>query len=105
MSVRLAEPPSEVGTGGGQTVLDEEWLEAEAVDVADCVEALGDSPGSCKGTSEVFDDEALMLDVSVRPVPPPALDAPGPPERPDGNGCVGTLSGSELVPAVDADTV
>lgn len=49
MSVRLAEPPSEVGTGGGQTG-DVAWLEAAAVDVADCVEVLGASPGNCSGS-------------------------------------------------------
>jgi len=50
MSVRFAEPPSEVGTGGGQRVLDEEWLAAPAVELAACDEVLGASPGSCKGT-------------------------------------------------------
>jgi hypothetical protein len=49
ISVRLAEPPSEVGTGGGQIVLDE-WLAAAAVEVAPCVEVLGVSPESCNGT-------------------------------------------------------
>ena len=47
MSVRLTEPPSDVGTGGGQIGPDEERLEAAAVDAADCVEVLGASPGSC----------------------------------------------------------
>jgi hypothetical protein len=45
----LAEPPSEVGTAGGQIVLDE-WLAAAAVEVAACVEVLGVSPDNCKGT-------------------------------------------------------
>ena len=49
ISVRLAEPPSEVGTDGGQIVLDE-WLAAAAVEVAACVEVLGVSPDNCKGT-------------------------------------------------------
>jgi hypothetical protein len=49
ISVRLAEPPSEVGTAGGQIVLDE-WLAAAAVEVAACDEVLGVSPDSCKGT-------------------------------------------------------
>jgi hypothetical protein len=49
MSVRLAEPPSEVGTEGGQIVLDA-WLAAAAVEVAACVEVLGVSPDNCKGT-------------------------------------------------------
>jgi len=45
----LAEPPSEVGTAGGQIVLDE-WLADAAVEVVACVEVLGVSPDSCKGT-------------------------------------------------------
>src|ERR1700730_9496496 len=101
MSVRLAEPPSDVGTGGGQ-IGEVAWLEVAAVEVADCVEVFGVSPGSCNGTWDVFDEDALLLDPPVRPdVPaPPAAAEPVPdaPNSPEGNGCVGTLSGSEPVP-------
>jgi hypothetical protein len=45
----LAEPPSEVGAGGGQIVLDE-WLADAAVEVTPWVEVLGVSPESCNGT-------------------------------------------------------
>jgi hypothetical protein len=88
ISVRLAEPPSEVGTEGGQIVLDE-WLAAAAVDDAACDEVLGLSPESCKGTCEVFDDDALKPEA----LPPAALL----PVDPVGNDDVGTLSGSEPV--------
>ena len=106
MSVRLAEPPSDVGTGGGQ-IGEVAWLEVAAVEVADCVEVFGVSPGSCNGTWDVFDDDALMLDAPVLPdVPtPPAAAAaeplPAAPDSPEGNGRVGTLSGSDPVPVVD----
>ena len=95
MSVRLAEPPSEVGTEGGQIVLDA-WLAAAAVEVAACVELLGVSPDSCKGTWEVFDGDALMpealLAAALLPVDPVETDDPV------GRDDVGTLSGSELTP-------
>jgi hypothetical protein len=97
----LAEPPSEVGTDGGQTVEEEAaWLAVAAVEVADWVEVFGVSPGSCNGTWDVFDEDALMLDAPARS--DVAADAPKPAEEPEGNGCVGTLSGSEPVPVVDA---
>ena len=96
MSVRLAEPPSEVGTEGGQIVLDA-WLAAAAVEVAACVELLGVSPDSCKGTWEVFDGDALLpeaplLVAALLPVDPVETDDPV------GRDDVGTLSGSELTP-------
>src|SRR3984957_6174357 len=102
MSVRLAEPPSEVGTEGGQIVLDE-WLEAAAVEVAACDEVLGVSPDSCKGTWEVFDDEALKPDALLLPATPlpvvwtdplPLPTDADPVDKDD----VGTLSGSAPVP-------
>jgi len=81
------------------------WFDVAAVDVADCVEVFGISPGSCNGTWDVFDDDALMLDAPVLPdVPtPPAAAEPLPaaPDSPEGSGRVGTLSGSETVPVVD----
>ena len=93
MSVRLAEPPSEVGTEGGQIVLDA-WLAAAAVEVAACVEVLGVSPDSCKGTWEVFDGDALMPEAPLLAVAPlPVEDG-----DPVGEDDVGTLSGSELTP-------
>jgi hypothetical protein len=106
----LAEPPSELGTGGGQIVLDE-WLAAAAVEVAPCVEVFGVSPESCNGTWEVFDDDALkpeaLLPAAPLPVDPVAdpLDEPvetDPVENDDpvGNDDVGTLSGSEVVPVL-----
>ena len=109
ISVRLAEPPSEVGTAGGQIVLDE-WLAAAAVEVAPCVEVLGVSPDSCKGTCDVFEDdalkpEALLLPAVPLPVDPVAVADPldelvetDPVEDdPVGRDDVGTLSGSEPV--------
>jgi hypothetical protein len=86
----LAEPPSEAGTAGGQIVLDE-WLAVAAVEDAACDGVLGLSPESCKGTCEVFDDDAPKPEALL---PPAALL----PVDPVANDDVGTLSGSELVP-------
>jgi hypothetical protein len=105
ISEMLAEPPSEVGTGGGQTVEEEAaWLAAAAVEVAACVEVSALSPDNSNGTCDVLDDEALMLDVlppaAALPVDPvPDADPPVPPAvtDPDGKVCVGTLRGSEAL--------
>jgi hypothetical protein len=84
----------------------EEWLAAAAVEVAVCEEELfAVSPGSCKGTCELFDDEALIPDipppaaaVGVPPAEPVREDA-GPTDlEPDGKVEVGTLSGSAPTP-------
>jgi hypothetical protein len=116
ISVRLAEPPSDVGTGGGQ-IGEAAWLAAAAVEVADCVEVLSISPGNCNGTWDVFDDDALMPEAPARldpPTPPIAAvpvaendslalpKAPNPVdnEKPDGRDCVATLSGSVPTPTV-----
>jgi hypothetical protein len=125
ISVRLAEPPSEVGTGGGQIELDE-WLEAAAVEVAACVEVLGVSPGICNGTWELFDDgalipealllvpEVLLLPDTLLPPDPVAVTDPlavpagaDPPEKDDpvGNDDVGTLSEPEPMPSPLVDIV
>jgi hypothetical protein len=45
--LRFTEPPSEVGTGGGQIV--EAWLGAVAVVIADWFEVSGISPGNNEG--------------------------------------------------------
>jgi hypothetical protein len=109
ISVRLAEPPSDVGTEGGQIVLDE-WLAAAAVEAAACDEVLAVSPESCNGTCEVFDDDALKPALLLLPAPPlpvdpvaDPLDAPADPvenDEPVGKDDVGTLSGSEAVPVL-----
>ncbi|HET7885186.1 MAG TPA: hypothetical protein VFL62_03065 [Bradyrhizobium sp.] len=77
------------------------------MDTADCLDVLAVSPGNCKGTCDVFDVGALMPEVPVPiaadPVAAPLVaPAPNPVEKPDGKGCVGTLSGSAPVPTVDA---
>jgi hypothetical protein len=107
----LAEPPSEVGTGGGQIVLDE-WFAAAAVEAAACDDVLGLSPESCNGTCEVFDDDALKPEALSPPAPPlpvdPVVDPLDPPAEPDpvendepvDSDDVGTLSGSEVVPVL-----
>jgi hypothetical protein len=109
MSVRLAEPPSEVGTGGGQVVVVDEWPEAATVEVAPCVEVSAPSPGNSSGTCEVFVDDALMPEALLLPPAPLPVDAaldadpPVPPagDDPAGKACTGTLSGSEAVPLVE----
>ena len=106
----LAEPPSEVGTGGGQTT-DEEaaWLAAAAVEDAAWVEVSALSPDSSSGTWELVDGDVVIADV----LPPAALlpvddvpdaDPPVPPAA-TGKVCVGTLSGSELVLLAPVDVV
>jgi hypothetical protein len=106
----LAEPPSDVGTGGGQrTEEDAAGLAAAAVEVAACVEVPDLSPDSCSGTCELSEAEVVIADVlppaALLPVDP-ALDADPavPPAEADpvGKACTGTLSGSEPVAAVDA---
>jgi hypothetical protein len=96
ISVRFTEPPSVVGTGGGQTVVDE-WLDTAAVVVADCVDVPGVSPGNNNGAWGLVDADALIPAVLppavvVDPLPEPA--EADPPEDPVGKGDVGTLSGS-----------
>jgi hypothetical protein len=110
MSVMLAEPPSEVGTGGGQMVEEDAApLAAAAVEVAAWVEVSALSPDSCNGTWEEFDGEVVIADV----LPPAALlpedavpdaDPTVPPAATDpvGKGWTGTLSGSEPIPVVEA---
>jgi len=49
ISVRLSEPPSVEGTCGGQMDVNA-WLAVDAVEIADCVEKLEDSPGNSSGT-------------------------------------------------------
>jgi hypothetical protein len=109
----LAEPPSEVGTDGGQTVEEEAaWLAAAAVEVAACVEVSALSPDSSSGTWELLDAEVVIADVlppaALLPVDP-ALDAdpPVPPAGTDpvGKVCTGTLSGSEVLLLAPVDAV
>jgi hypothetical protein len=111
----LAEPPSEVGTAGGQTMEeeeDEEWLAAVAVEVAACVDVSDLSPDSSRGTWDVLDGDVVIPDVlppaALLPVAP-ALDAdppvPPPGADPVGKLCVGTLSGSEAVLLVVVEAV
>jgi len=113
ISVKFAEPPSDVGTGGGQTMEEEAaWLAAAAVEVAACVELSALSPDSSRGTCEVLADDVVMPEVlppaALLPVDP-ALDAdpPVPPAGTDAVGkvCVGTLSGSEPVLLAPADAL
>ena len=82
----------------------DEWLAAAAVEVAACDEVLGVSPESCKGTCEVFDDDALKPEAPLLamplPVDPPAGPDPVENDDPVGNDDVGTLSGSESVPVL-----
>jgi len=99
MPAICADPPSVVGTGGGQ-IEPEEWLAIVAVEVAASVELAGLSPGNCTGTWDVFAGDALMPVAPASPADPvvasdllPA-DA-DPPVDPVGNVEVGTLSGSE----------
>jgi hypothetical protein len=47
ISLRFADPPSDVGTGGGQ--MGEEGPRAAAVVLAACVEVSGISPGNIRG--------------------------------------------------------
>ncbi len=93
-----ADPPSVEGTGGGQ-IAPEEWPAVAAVEAAAWEEVSGVSPGNCKGTCEVLDGEALMLDAL------PSTDGVGlpvvwplkvvlPNGEPVGKVAAGTLSGS-----------
>src|SRR5581483_4114196 len=98
-SAICADPPSVVGTGGGQ-IEPEEWLAIVAVEVAASVEFAGLSPGNCRGTWDVFVGDALMPVAPASPADPVVVsdllpaDA-DPPVDPLGNVDVGTLSGSE----------
>jgi len=77
ISAIWADPPSVVGTGGGQMV-PEEWLAIAAVVAAACEEEVSCvSPGNCKGTCERFEDDALIPDVL-----PPAEAVGVPPSEP-----------------------
>lgn len=90
MSVRLAEPPSVVGTCGAQIDV-EERLEVDAVETGACVDESDDSPDSSRGTWDVFDDDTLMPPVLPPAAPPPAVPVdpvavavpPAPPDDPD----------------------
>jgi hypothetical protein len=94
MLVKCAEPPSVVGTGGGQIAA--EWPGVAAVDWAACDEWSGASPGNWSGTSEVFADEALMP-APPAPADPVLADSVVGIDRvkdPVGKVAVGTASGS-----------
>ena len=102
MALRFAEPPSLVGTAGGQMA--EEWPGAVAVVIADWVERFGVSPGNNRGACGLLDGGAVMPAVLFAdPVVtgPPEAD-PDEDDDPVGKGIVGTLSGSDPIPLVDA---
>src|ERR1700761_5419852 len=58
ISVKLAEPPSVDGTGGGQIV--DGVPGAAAVALAACVEVPRPSPDNCRGAWELATEEALI---------------------------------------------